>query len=382
MDAVHNTTDGPVDFPNGRPGNMIIFYHCSNMLFRDITFRNPPSWTVQIEQIQGAVIDSIHILNDVRIPNNDGVHCIYCHNAHFTNSEIRAGDDSFAIDHSTDVTIDNCTLTSHSSAIRMEDTRDSAFTNLTMHSNRGIGIYDRGKGKTESVVFSNITIDSRLLWGHWWGKGEGIFVAVGEPDGHIGSITRVSFSNIAVDAENGIQLQGTQKGAIGDITFDNVSLRMRIPRPEVQAAVGGNFDTRWTVDDFKGAVFKHDIPAFYAHYVNGLNIHGLDIQWAGAMPAYYTSALDFEDVDNVTIDRFRGRQANVGSQFPVIDLNRVKGISIRDSSATAGSSTFLSTNEVTGERLFEGNDLSDAAKSFNSKTSFTMYGNLLPEKKN
>ena len=59
----------------------------------------------------------------------------------------------------------------------------------------------------------------------------------------------------------------------------------------------------------------------------------------------------------------------------------VKGVSIRDSSATAGASTFLSTNDVTGERLFEGNDLTDAAKPFNAKTSFTLYGNLIPETK-
>jgi hypothetical protein len=100
------------------------------------------------------------------------------------------------------------------------------------------------------------------------------------------------------------------------------------------------------------------------------------------MPSYYTSALDFEDMQDISIDQFSGRQATAGSDVPVIDLNRVKGISIRDSSATAGASTFLSTHDVTGERLFEGNDLTNATKSFDGKTSFTMYGNSLPEKKN
>jgi hypothetical protein len=361
---------------------MIIFTHCKNVLLRDITLRNAPNWTVHLQNVQGAVVDDVHVQNDLRIPNNDGFDCIACRDVHFSNCDIRTGDDDFAIVGSEDITVTNCSMTSNSSAIRLEDTRNSIFSNLTIHANRGIGIYERGNGRTASVLFSEITIDTYLLTGHWWGKGEPIYIAIGEAEGQAGSVSGVRFSHIAAEAENGIVLYGDPKGSIRDIAFDQIWLRLRITRKDVNAAVGGNFDLRWTTDNLKTAVFAHDIPGLYARYVKGLEIHGLEVQWADQMPGYYSSALELEDVQDLTIERFRGRQASIGSNDPVIALNRVDGVSIRDSLAVRGASTFLSTRKVTGEQLFEGNDLLNAKRAFNAKTGFQLTGNLLPEKKN
>jgi polygalacturonase len=382
MDAVLNTGDGPIDFvPTGRAGTMIIFSHCKNVLIRDITLRNAPNWTVHLQTVQGAVVEGIHILNDLRIPNNDGVDCIGCRDVHFSDCDIRTGDDDFAIVGSEDVSVNNCSLTSNSSAIRLEDTRSSVFSNLTIHANRGIGIYERGKGRTASVLFSGIVIDTHLLTGHWWGKGEPIYIAIGETKGLAGSVSDVRFSNVSAEGENGIVLHGDPKGSIRDISFDHVWLHLRVTRKDVNAAVGGNFDLRWTTDSLKTAVFEHDIPGMYARFVKGLEIHGLNMQWADGMPGYYSSAFELEDVQDLTIDRFQGRQATIGSDNPVIALKRVNGVSIRDCVATEGASTFLSANQVTGERLFAGNDLSDARQAFDAKTGFTLTGNLLPAKK-
>lgn len=383
MDAVLNTGDGPINFvPTGRSGTMIIFSHCKNMLIRDITLRNAPNWTVHLQTVEGAVIEGVHILNDPRIPNNDGVDCIACHDVHFSDCDIRTGDDDFAIVGSEDVTVNSCFLTSNSSAIRLEDTRSSVFSNLTINANRGIGIYERGKGRTASVLFSNIVIDTHLLTGHWWGKGEPIYIAIGEAEGQAGIVNNVRFSNISAEAENGIVLYGDPKGSIRDISFDQVRLHLRVTRKDVNTAVGGNFDLRWTTDSLKTAVFAHDIPGVYARYVEGLEIRGLEVQWADGMPGYYSSAVEIEDARDLTIDRFEGRQATIDSDRPVIALKRVKGVSIRDSVAMEGASTFLSTFHVTGERLFEGNDLSSAKQAFDTKTGFTLTGNLLPAKKN
>jgi parallel beta-helix repeat protein len=383
MDAVLNIGDGPIGFlPAGRAGTMIIFSNCRNVLLRDITLRNAPNWTLHLANAHGAVVDGVHILNDLRIPNNDAVDCIGCRDVHFSNCDFRTGDDDFAIVGSEDVTVINCSMTSNSSGIRLEDTRSSVFSNLTIHANRGIGVYERGKGTTAGVLFSNIVIDTHLLTGHWWGKGEPIFIVLGTAKGDTGSVSGVRFSNITADAENGIVLYGAPKASIHDISFDQVWLRLRVTRQDVNAAVGGNFDLRWTAESLKNAVFAHDIPGFYARYVNGLEIHGLKVQWADAMPEYYSSALEMEDVQNLSLDRFEGRQASIGSRYPVIALSRVNDVSIRNSVAAKGASTFLSTSQVAGERLFEGNDLSQARRAFNAKTGFELTGNLLPAKKN
>jgi hypothetical protein len=99
------------------------------------------------------------------------------------------------------------------------------------------------------------------------------------------------------------------------------------------------------------------------------------------MPEYYSSALELEDVQDLMIEQFEGRQATIGSDSPVIALTRVKGVSIRNSTAAEGASTFMYTSQVTGERLFAGNDLAYANRAFSAKTGFDLTGNLLPAKK-
>ena len=80
--------------------------------------------------------------------------------------EIRADDDDFAFFGSDNVGVTNCSLVSHSSGIRLENTRHGVFTNLTIHSNRGLGIYER-EGRTAHLVFSDIAIETQLLTEHW-----------------------------------------------------------------------------------------------------------------------------------------------------------------------------------------------------------------------
>ena len=223
-------------------------------------------------------------------------------------------------------------------------------------------------------------IDTHLLTGHWWGKAEPIYIAIGEAEGQAGSVSNVRFSNVEAQAENGIVLYGDAKGSIRDISFDQVRLLLRVTRKDVNAAVGGNFDLRWTTDSLKTALFAHDIPGLYARYVKGLEIHGLTVQWADAMPSYYSSALEIEDAQDLDLDGFQGRQAAIGSVTPVIALDRVNQVSICNSKALEGASTFLSTRRVTGERLFEDNDLSNARRALDAKTGFLFSGNLLPAK--
>jgi len=378
MNAVLATGDGPIEFgPDGRPGTLIAFLNCRNILMRDITLRHSANWTVHFQTVRQAVVDGVHIDNDPRIPNNDGFDCMGCHDVHYSNLDILTGDDDFAIVGSDDITVSNCSMLSNSSAIRLEDTRFSVFSNLVIHANRGIGIFERGGGHTANVLFSNLTIDTFLLTGHWWGKGEPIYVAVGETGGNAGVVRGVRFSHLSGDAENGIVLFGGPKGSIEDISFDHVSFRFRVTRPQVNAAVGGNFDLRWTAGDPANGIVRHDAPGLYARYVDGLIIDALDLAWTDAMPDYYSSALQIEDARNVDINRFRGRQAGLQSKTPVIALARVEGISIRNSAATEGATTFVSMDHVTGQKLFVENDLSGAQRSFDVAPRFTLSGNLL-----
>jgi hypothetical protein len=230
------------------------------------------------------------------------------------------------------------------------------------------------------VLFSDIVIDTSLRTGHWWGKGEPIYISVGRPTGGGGIVRNVSFSNICADVESGIVLDGDPNAWIRDISFDQLRLHMRVTRKDVNAAVGGNFDFRWTSDSQRTAIFKHDIPGLYARHLKGLVIRGLQVQWEDGMPAYYSSALELEDMEDVSIESFAGRQASVDSEYPVISLKRVKDVSIRDSKATQGASTFICADEVNGERSLTGSDLARAKRAFKPNSGFMLAGNILPRK--
>ena len=144
---------------------------------------------------------------------------------------------------------------------------------------------------------------------------------------------------------------------------------------------GGNFDFRWTATDLSKAVFKHDIPALYARYIDGLDIHGLTVEWADDVPAYYSNAIECEDFKRLDLDGFYGRQAAHTTAKEAIVLRRGQGVTIRNSKAATGTLIFLSGTELTGEGLFSGNDLRGAREAFaGAKSGFTLFGNLMPEK--
>ena len=381
MSAVLRIEDGPVQMkPEGRPGTMIICTNCRNVLIRDVTLQNAPNWTVHFNNTEGGVVSGIHISNNLLLPNNDGFDCFGCKDVHLSDCDIHAGDDDFAILNSTDITINNCSLTSRSSGIRVEATHYSTFENLVIHANRGIGIYERGIGTTDHLLFSGITIETHLLTGHWWGKGEPIYIVASKPSGghESGLVRNINFSNISGEAENSIVLYGSSEAYIHDVSFNNVKFKIRTTRKSVSAGVGGNFDLRWTATDLSKAVFKHDVSGLYGRYVDGLKIHNLTIEWGAENPTYFSSGIECEDFKQLEIDGFDGRQASDGA---AISLARGFGVSVRNSKAAVDTNIFLSVADVRGERLFVGNDLSYAKLVFKGDTAgFESFGNYLPTK--
>ena len=377
LDALHMTGDGPIAAkPSGRPGTMILCFDCKNVTIRDVTFRNAPNWTAHFQNVERAAVSGLHVLNNPLIPNNDGFDCFSCKDVHFSDCDIHTGDDDFAIVNSVDVTVANCTLSSRSSGIRLEASQFNMFENLTIHSNRGIAIYERGFGKTDHISFANIRIETQLFTGHWWGKGEPIYIAVGKPQAAgSGEISNVTFSNVSGDAESSIVLYGHPDAWLRNIVLDNVHFTVRTSRIDVSDLVGGNFDFRWTATDLKGAVFKHDIPGIYGRYIDGLHIQNSSIAWEKPASEFFSSGVELEDFRNLDVSVFRGSNAP-GAKAAVFLLRNGNGVSIRNSTAEPGTNVFLDARGVSGKRLLMNNDLSSAATVLKGHAvQFTQRGN-------
>ena len=403
MDPKFGTADGPV-VPYERPGRLVAFSRCSNVLIRDVTITDAPLWTVHFDRCNDVVVSGVRIPNPLVVPNNDGIHCTCCRNVLISDSIISAGDDAIAITSIGDprhqqilggdpigpgstenVTVTNCVLQSRSTALRVGYTggsvKNCTFSNIVIReSNRGLLVNVRDRSSVENLLFSNITIQTRLHTGHWWGHAEPIQVsAIANDPGvkKLGKIKNVRFSNIIAESQSGIVVWGSDNNAIEDLTFDNV--KVKITSGSLSASYGGNFDLR-TSGDFKTALFKHDMPALYCTNVAGLKIIRFETEWDNELPDFFNHSIWCQNSSGVEIDGFIGRQAHLGDTLAAIALDGVKGATIRNCTAADGTGVFLQTSDLTDERLFVNNDLSNARQAFEpNKSGFQEFGNYLPK---
>ena len=382
MHPRYGTQHGPIAHPE-RPGNVVRFFNCQNVQVRDVTIQNSPTWTVQFNRCENVNVTGVNINSHDsgrRVPNDDGMDIFKCRNVHISDCDIQTGDDCIAIFGGEALTVTNCTLSSRSSGIRVGyiggDIRNCTYQNLVINSNRGISLFVRGADSIENISFSNIIIRSQLVTGHWWGQAEPIHVSAIHWDPNadtLGTITNVRFTNIVAESDSGIVVHGSENSLIKDLLFENIRLTMK--DSSLQPSYGGNFDLR-AAKDASQALFAHDIPAMYCRFVDGLRIKALQVLWDKKLPDFFNYALQFEDLKNVSIEEFEGRQPH--EKGSTIDLKRVDDIAIKNSRAAEGTDIFLHHEEVTNAKLFANNDATAAETAIKpDNADFTMVGNLL-----
>lgn len=341
----------PYDY-EPRPGNLIRFLDCRNITIRGVTICNSPTWTVHVKNSRVVNISGVFIHSEQsnrRVPNDDGIDINGCDDVHISDCTIQTGDDCIAVFGGHRITIANCTFVSRSAGIRVgwlgPDVSDALFQNLVIHANRGININVRGPGSIENLSFSNILIRTELVAGHWWGRGEAINVSAlpARPDlGPLGSIRGITFDKIVADCEGGIVVHGSEEGAVKDVRFRDVSLR--IHGGPLQAACGGNFDLRPSID-LRRALFAHDIPGLYARFVENLSVEGFDLRWAEELPDHFSHALICEDFARLRIEKWTGEAAQAGAD---VLLNRGRQAWLSRVTAADGTPATVETVEVSG----------------------------------
>lgn len=261
----------PVTTFDPRP-HVLTLFGVDNLTIRDITIRDGAYWTVHLIGCNGAVIDGINLLNNLKIRNGDGIDLDHSKNVRISNCHITSGDDCICLKNRReyeaygschDITVTNCVMTSRSCAIKigsenMDSIYNVVFDNCVItRSNRGLGIQNRDEGTVTDVVFSNIQMDCQLWSNVWWGQAEPIYVtsyprANGnhkdanwrfpkwETKGRCGEVSRIFFNNITAVSENGCFVGGDEKGKVNNIYFNNV----RLFNKKVTNYEGGQIDLR------------------------------------------------------------------------------------------------------------------------------------------
>lgn len=261
----------PVTTFDPRP-HVLTLFGVDNLTIRDITIHDGAYWTVHLIGCNGAVIDGINLLNNLKIRNGDGIDLDHSKNVRISNCHITSGDDCICLKNRReyeaygschDITVTNCVVTSRSCAIKigsenMDSIYNVVFDNCVItRSNRGLGIQNRDEGTVTDVVFSNIQMDCQLWSDVWWGQAEPIYVTSyprangnhkdanwrfpkGETKGRCGEVSRIFFNNITAVSENGCFVGGDEKGKVNNIYFNNV----RLFNKKVTNYEGGQIDLR------------------------------------------------------------------------------------------------------------------------------------------
>ena len=229
---------------------------CRNVLVRDVTIREGAYWTVHLIGCDGAVIDGIQLLNNLKIRNGDGIDLDHSKHVRISNCNITSGDDCICLKNRRewrqygschDIVVSNCVMASRSCAIKIGSENMDSIYNVSIdnciirNSNRGLGIQNRDEGTVTRVSFSNIMMDLKLWSDVWWGKAEPIYVTSyprangnhkdanwrfpkGETVGRCGEVSYIWFNNIQAVSENGCFIGGDTPDKVNNIYLNNVTL--------------------------------------------------------------------------------------------------------------------------------------------------------------
>lgn len=301
----------------------VVFRACRGVTLRDVTIRDGAFWTVRTLGCDDVLIADIRILNSMLMPNNDGLDIDWSSNVRVRGCHIESGDDCIALKtapvnlgatrDTANVVITGCTLKSRSSAIVMGSDvvgtiRDVVVADCAIQdSHRGVSVRLNMSGRMERILFSNLTIETRLYDPAWWGRGTPIDVVV-TPWNDVtkaGTVRDVRFSNIVCRGENGVVVYGYEPGLIAGVTFDRVSVHI----DKTTAYAGGH-------QDFRPAP-KNEFPemataGFLLRNAANVSIRDCSVTWGEHRPDYYRHAIDAENAPGLEIRDFTGESAQPG----------------------------------------------------------------------
>lgn len=261
----------PVKTFDPRP-HVLTLMGVRNLNIRDITIREGAYWTVHLIGCDGAVIDGINLLNNLKIRNGDGIDIDHSKNVRIANCHITSGDDAICLKNRRefeeygschDIVVTNCVMESRSCTVKIGSENMDSIYNVVIDncvikgSNRGLGIQNRDEGTVSNVVFSNIILDCQLWSDVWWGKAEPIYVTSyprangnhkdanwrfpkGQTVGRCGEVSHIYFNHIYATSENGCFIGGDTPDKVNNIYLSNVHLNLK----KLTSYDGGVYDKR------------------------------------------------------------------------------------------------------------------------------------------
>ena len=222
---------------------LLFIENVEHFTITDVTLTRSAFWTLHMVGCRDVLVDSIRILNNLKMANCDGIDPDHCQNVRITNCHIESADDCIVFKTSEayeqygpleNVIVSGCTLMSTSAAIKFGSESESDFRNIIINNcvihdtNRAVSFQLRDKGNIENVQIDSLNISTRAFADSYWGKGEPIAItAVERHKGkETGTIRNIRISNINCNSECGILVCGNEKHPAENVTLENINLHL------------------------------------------------------------------------------------------------------------------------------------------------------------
>ncbi len=338
--------------PNALP-KMVLLLRCTDVRIAGVSFMHSPSWTIHPYGCERMVIDGVYIYSSLKEGVwADGIDPDGCKDLRISNCTIETGDDAIVFYSMNwfgpalpceNITITNCRLSSASSALKFCDGNMNCVRHVTVSncvitdSNRGLAFMVFDGGYVSDVVISDLTIDCvRHDW-FWWGDGDPIHFNIKrrsevhpqvkwENEPPAGSIRNVKLQNIIARGKGSSLINGHPMSWLDGVSLENIKL--------------------FLADD-PGAPIQKVEHALKFRWVRNLKIRGLEVIWEKPESERWESALYFEDVKDLDVAGFSGRQGLVGAADAAVCLNQVEEARFHQNRASAGTEVFF---DIKGER--------------------------------
>jgi polygalacturonase len=339
--------DGPL-MPEDRYHQMIIFSNCINIVLSDFEVIDAPYWTFLIVHCDRVRATGITINNNLLIPNSDGLDIVSSSNVNVSQCIITCGDDCIVLagyahhfgdpgfkdilKPSQHINVSDCILQSRSSAIRIggwdqNHMSDYNFSNITIFdSNCGINLTVRDSGSIQNVNFTNVSIETRMHTGDWWGNGEPIKISAlrGVPDSPVGIIKNIHFDNVTCRGENSILMYASEETRLENIYFTNFDFILK--KSELEKVSGGNFDLRPNIIPGK-EIYESDIPVVYIENAHNVYFNQGSIAWGGVKESYFTHAIEAVKVNNLRLNNITATPSPSNPKLKAVSLKSCINVS-------------------------------------------------------
>jgi hypothetical protein len=320
-----NPTNAPLLWPRPR---MIYLQNCTNVLVRDISIRNSPSWNVHPVYCVHVTLDNLTIISPPNSPNTDAIDPDSCRDVRISNCYCDVGDDDIVIKSGfnedgrrvgipcEDILINNCTFAHGHGGVVIGSETSGSVRNVTVANcvfdgtQRGLRVKTAlGRGgvienfRASNLVMRNI-IDTAFSITSTYDRPASDRTNAPPPAPEaIPAMRHFHWSDIIVnDTRRVAEFAGLAESALEDVSLRNV---------QVTSAKAG----------------------IRCAFAKGLRFENIEFQPEAG------TALEAQKVSDLEVQRLSVAQANPDAT--VISLKDVSGALFRDCRVATGKGQFL-----------------------------------------